>query len=183
MQIITKKQCASLVKRHVKATVIETFLAAVFVPLALWGITKNPLATAIGGATALTLAFLRVRKELKGAASKTPYDFFIVQDTVAKVKKRFHPSKTGSSIRCSFLFHQHGTYTVYKSILPSVELFPAKHENADGLLKNGEYGEGDAFYLLIYERRHSIVAAFPITSFEPSADDFEERDGSYYCKE
>jgi len=183
MQKIIKEQCASLIKRHVMATVIGAFLTAVFAPLALWAITKSPLAAAIGGATALMLAFLRVKGELKDAKSKSPYGFFIAQDTVARVKKRLHGNKMGGDIRYSFLFHQHGTYNVYKSLLPSVKLFSAKHENADELLESGEYGEGDAFYLLIYERRRAIVAAFPTSAFEPAPDDFEERDGIYYVKE
>ena len=190
MRKITKETCMVFIKNYHKSTLVRCFLGFVFAALAVWFLTKNIIATVIVSVLLSAVLIFMIYTANKKIKNIDLDSFYLAEDSLADFKRRINFSKAaGSGFDHVYTFRNHGKYTIYKSVYPTIKVTLHKKNNVDSettvddlCLQSCE--KGDVFYLLITKgkKREKIIRCFPRYNFDILKEDFDLADGKYYCK-
>lgn len=189
MTKITKETCVVLLKDYYKSKIVLYIFISAFVVLALWSYTKNIYVVIVAALLLVMLCIylgIRIKNKIHNINSK---DFYIEEDVVVGLKKRFRLRRHGAENRYIYTFKKYGKHAISLSVYPTIEIPLHKKRNISSLsidrLSAESCNEGDTFYLLICDegQKKKILKSFYRHHFDVQKEDFVCCDGKYYCKE
>lgn len=188
MNKITKEMCTVLIQDSNMSKSICLIFLSLFLLVPLWLFTKNIIIVAVSAVLLLALSIFAIYTLNQKNKNIDLNNFYLVEDVVVDFKKKFSSDKGGGS-GCDYIytFRDYGSYTIHKSVHPTIEIPLHKdkiidYKSLDNLCID-TCEKGDIFYLLISnEKTTKIIKCFPKYHFDILKEDFEYIDGKYCFK-